>query len=207
MFSLTIAFLLSQTPPAVSPELAKRYETERGPLLEALAAQYACKKPQRSPEPLCDAALAELMGATPDISGQNAMLGITYRVKRGKRGKIDVGTPWLSAMALNKDSVGVWGALTDITPQDAKERKQLAKLAKDYEALFRGRKASVKTPASIGQLLSVWSKSANQLVEKQGNAWVFKGSVGGLRKVGERWVMIGVPKTGEGILVSVFTSG
>jgi hypothetical protein len=207
MLSLTIALLLSQTPPAVSPELVKRYETERGPLLEALAAQFACKKPKRSPEPLCDAALVEVLGTAPDISGQNAMIGITYRVKRGKRGKLDVGVPWLSAMAVNKDSVGVWGSLTDLTPQDATERKQLTKLAKDYEALFRGRKAAVKTPAHIRELVSVWSRTANQLVEKQGTAWVFKGSVGGLRQVGERWVMIGVPKEGEGILVSVFTPG
>lgn len=204
MLILALSLFLSQTPPAPSPEALQQFETERGPLLEALSAKYTCTKPRKNPEPLCDVALAETRGAAADIRGQNTWPGLTWLIKPGKGGKVDVGEPRLSALALNKDSVGVWGAVTDITPQNAKESQQLARLTKEYEALLRGRTASVTPPTAFTSLLSAWSRSANHLVEKKEGAWVFKGAPGALRKMGDHWVLMGKPKSGGGLVVSVF---
>lgn len=81
----------------------------------------------------------------------------------------------------------------------------LGKLTKDFAAMLEGRKASVERPAYINELLAVWSRRANHLVEQKDTAWVLKGTPIALRKVGERWGLVGAPKTGDGILVSVFT--
>lgn len=206
MLSLVLALVLSQPAPPLSPEAVARFETERKVLLPALSAKYTCEKPGRkAPHPLCDVALGEQKGTAPEIRGKNALMGLTWAVKRGRSGKVEVSAPWLSALALNKDSVGVWGALTDITPEDAEEKRMLGKLAKDFAAMLEGRKASVERPAYINELLAVWSRSANHLVEQKDTAWVFKGTPITLRKVGERWVLVGAPKKGDGILVSVFT--
>ena len=80
----------------------------------------------------------------------------------------------------------------------------LGKLTKDFAAQLEGRKTGVQRPAYILELLEVWSKTANHLVEKKDTAWQFKGTPSALRKVGERWVLVGAPKQGEGILVGVF---
>ncbi|HZI13057.1 MAG TPA: hypothetical protein VE153_21925 [Myxococcus sp.] len=205
MLSLALALLLSQSAPPVSPEVFVRFDTEKTALLPALASKYACEKPGREvPHPLCDVAQSEQKGTAADIRGKNALLGLSWAVKRGKAGKVEVGAPRLSALALNKDSVGVWGAVTEITPEDAAEKRMLGKLAKDFAAHLEGRKASVQRPPYIVELLEVWSKSANHLVEKKDTAWVFKGTPSALSRVGERWVLVGVPQQGEGILVSVF---
>ncbi|WP_164017774.1 hypothetical protein [Pyxidicoccus trucidator] len=206
MLSLALVLVLSQLPPPLSPEAVARFEAEKVVLLPGLVAKYTCEKPGRkTPHPLCDAAQGEQKGTAAEIRGKNALMGLTWAVKRGKSGKVEVSAPWLSGLALNKDSVGVWGAITDITPENAEEKRMLGRLAKDFAAMLEGRKASVKRPAYIDELLAVWSKTANHLVEQQDTAWVFKGTPITLRKVGERWVMLGAPKNGEGILLSVFT--
>lgn len=207
MLSFVLALLLSQSPAAPAPEVLARFDADKKALLSALSAKYACDKPggKKAPHPLCDVAQAEQRGTAEDIRGTNMLLGLTWAVKRGRSGKVEVGAPRLSALALNRDSVGVWGALTDITPENAAEKRMLGKLTKDVTAQLEGRKASVERPATVDELLAVWSKSANQPVEKQDTAWVFKGTPVTLRKVGERWVMVGAPRTGDGILVSMFT--
>jgi hypothetical protein len=91
--------------------------------LEALAAKYACDKPAKTPKPLCAVAQVEEKGTAGDLRGQNTFVGLTWIIKRGKAGKAEVGTPRLSALALNKDSAGIWGAVTGITPQDAADKK------------------------------------------------------------------------------------
>jgi hypothetical protein len=201
MIELALALILTQTP-TVPPEVLQRFEAERGPVLQALSAKYACDKPAKTPKPLCAVAQIDEKGTAEDIRGKNTFVGLTWMVKRGKAGKAELSEPKVSALALNKDSVGVWGALTEIAPQNAEERKMLAGLAKDYTALLEGRKATVSLPADVRALLAVWSKSANQLVEKKDGAWVIKG--GAIRKVGERWVVVGAPRGGEGIIVSIF---
>jgi hypothetical protein len=203
MIALTLALIVSQIPPA-APEVFERYEAVQRPVLKALAAKYKCKKPRKALEPMCDVALSEKNGTAADIQGQNAMMGVSWIIKRGKGGRVEVSAPVLSALALNKDSVGVWGAVTNITPQDDAEKKQLTQLAKDYEALLRGKKSKVTPPDGVKGLLAAWSKTANHLVEKKDNAWVFKGAPGALRKVGERWVLMGAPASGGEIVVSVF---
>jgi len=203
MIALTLALIVSQIPPA-APEVFERYEAVQRPVLKALAAKYKCQKPRKAPEPMCDVALSEKKGTAADIQGQNAMMGVSWILKRGKGGRVEVSAPVLSALALNKDSDGVWGAVTNITPQDDAEKKQLTQLAKDYEALLRGKKSNVTPPDGVKGLLAVWSKTANHLVEKKDNAWVFKGAPGALRKVGERWVLMGAPASGGAIVVSVF---
>jgi hypothetical protein len=42
-------------------------------------------------------------------------------------------------------------------------------------------------------------------MEKTGGDWVFKGAPGALRKVGERWVLVGLGRAGDEIGVSVFS--
>jgi hypothetical protein len=205
MLSLVLALLLSQPAPPLSPEATARFEAERKVLLPALSAKYTCEKPGRkAPHPFCDIALAEAKGTAEDIRGKNALMGVTWRVTRGRTGKVSVSAPWLSGLALNKDSVGVWGALTDFTPENAEEKRLLERLAKEHAAFLEGRKKSVERPAYLNELLSVWSRSPNHLVEKKDTAWVFKGTPITLRKVGERWVLVGAPKAGDGILVSIF---
>ncbi len=205
MLSLVLALFLSQSAAAPAPEVLARFDAEKQALLPALSAKYGCEKPgAKARHPLCDVAQAEQKGTAADIRGTNTLLGLTWAVKRGRSGKVEVSAPRLSALALNRDSVGVWGALTDITPENAAEKRMLGKLTKDVTARLEGRKASVERPATVNELLAVWSKSANQLVEKQDTAWVFKGTPVALRKVGERWVMVGAPRTGDGILVSMF---
>src|SRR5687768_5396580 len=135
MLSLALAFVLSQTPPAVTPEVFQRFEAQRGPTLAALAKKYDCARPAKAAKPLCDIALSEEKGTAADIRGQNTLMGLTWLVKPGTAGKLDVSAPRLSALALNKDSVGVWGAITDITPQDAAEKRMLGRLTQDYVAL------------------------------------------------------------------------
>jgi hypothetical protein len=203
MLALALALIVSQTP-SIPPEVVQKYEAERGPVLEALAARYKCQKPRKAPEPMCDVALSEQNGTAADIRGENALVGLSWFVKRGKGGKVEVGAPMLSALLLKKDSVGVWGGITNITPQDAAEKRMLAQLTKDYEALLRGKRSTVALPKDVSELLPVVLKVANNLVEKKDNAWVFKGTPGALRKVGERWVMLGAPRIGEGIVVGVF---
>ncbi|WNG51483.1 hypothetical protein F0U60_50660 [Archangium minus] len=205
MLALTLTLILSQTPPAIPAEVFQRFEVERPLVLEALATTYACQKPRRKPEPLCDVALSQQRGTAADVRGRNALVGLTWIVKRGKAGKVVVSEPWISSLALNEDGTRVLGALSRIDPENAEEAKTLTQLAKDYEAFFKGRKANVTPPDSIRAGLAIWSKSANHPMEKKDNAWVFKGAPGALRKVGERWVMVGMPKAGEGLVVSVFT--
>ncbi|MFY0530113.1 hypothetical protein ACN28I_45430 [Archangium gephyra] len=205
MLALTLTLILSQTPPAIPAELLQRFEQERPVVLQAMAAKYACEKPRGKREPLCDAALSEKRGTAADIRGQKAMVGVSWLVTRGKAGKIVVSAPRLSALALNESGVGVLGAITDITPENAEEKKLLTRLAKDYEAFLSGRKATVVLPEYLRAGLSGWSKSANHPMEKKDGAWAFKGAPGTLRKVGDRWVMVGMVGAGDGIGVSIFT--
>jgi hypothetical protein len=205
MLCLALVLVLSQLPPPPTPEAAARFEAEKVVLIPGLVAKYACEKPSRkTPHPLCDAAQAQQKGTAAEIRGKSALMGLTWAVRRGKSGRVEVSAPWLSGLALNKDSVGVWSAITDITPQDAEEKRMLGKLTKDFAAMLEGRKASVERPTSVSELLAVWSRSADHLLEKKDTAWVFKGTPIALRKVGERWVLLGAPKDGEGILLSVF---
>jgi hypothetical protein len=204
MLSLALTLLLSQTPS--TPEAFQRFDAERKDLLPALAAKYACEKPGGEAKALCAVALTEEKGTVPEIRGKTARMGLTWNVRRAKGGKVEVSAPRLSALALNKDSVGVWGTATDqVTPQNAAEKKMLAQLTKDYVALLDGRKASVSLSDDMREFLAAWAKAlGTQLVEKKDNAWAFKGAPNALRKVGERWVIVGVPRSGEGLLVSVF---
>lgn len=207
MLALTLTLILSQIPPAPPPvpaEFHQRFDKQRPAVLKALAATYACKKPGSKPQPLCDAALSETRGTAADIRGQNALMGLSWRVTRGKDGKAVVSAPRISALALNEHGTGVLAAITEISPENAKEQKLLEQLVKDYEAFFAGQKANVTVPGYIQAGNSQWSKSANHPLEKKDGAWVFKGAPGTLRKVGERWVMIGLVP-GDAIGVSVFT--
>ncbi|OJT17345.1 hypothetical protein BO221_45310 [Archangium sp. Cb G35] len=207
MLALTLTLILSQIPPAPPPapaELHQRFDKQRPAVLKALAATYTCKKPGAKPQPLCDAALSEKRGTAADIRGQNALMGLSWMVKRGKNGKAVVSAPRISALALNEHGTGVLAAITEITPENAKEQKLLEQLVKDYEAFFAGQKANVTVPGYLLAGTSQWSKSANHPLEKKDGAWVFKGASGTLRKVGERWVLIGL-MPGEAIGVSVFT--
>src|SRR5688572_13130573 len=117
MIALTLALFVSQLPPT-APEVFERYEAAQRPVLKALAAKYKCQKPRKALEPMCDVALSEKKGTAADIQGQNAMMGVSWMIKRVKGGRVEVSAPVLSALALNKDSAGVWGAVTNITPQD-----------------------------------------------------------------------------------------
>jgi hypothetical protein len=205
MLALTLTLILSQTPPAAPAELLQRFETERPVVLQALAAKYACEKPSGKLEPLCDAALSATRGTAADIRGQNVLVGLTWVVRRGQAGKVTVSAPRLSALALNENGARVLGAVSDISPENAKEKKLFARLAKDYEALLEGRKTNVTLPETLRSLLSVWSKSANHPLEKRSDAWLFKGAPGELRKVGDHWVLVGLGRAGDEIGVSVFT--
>jgi hypothetical protein len=203
MIALTLALIVSQIPPA-APEVFERYEAAQRPVLKALSAKYKCQKPRKAPEPMCEVALSERSGTAADIQGQNAMVGLSWLIKRGKGGRVEVSTPVLSALALNQDGDEFWGAVTNITPQDDAEKKQLTQLTKDYEALLRGKKSKVTPPDGVKGLLAVWSKTANHPLEKKDNAWTFQGAPGALRKVGERWVLMGAPRSGGELAVSVF---
>lgn len=196
MLGLALAFLLSQTPPAVA--------SERGPLFEALGARLRCVRPGGTPEPLCDAALWERHGTAADVQGRNVLVGLTWRVKRDKGGKPSISAPWLSALALHKDSLGLWSAMTDFALEDAWQRKELARFTKEYEVFLRGRKASVALPCFLRLQLETWSRRVDRLAERKGGAWVPRGLPTELRKVGERWVAVGPPADGDGLLLSVF---
>lgn len=201
MLGLALALLLSQSAPAAAPE--------RGPAREVLAAletKFRCVRPGRITEPLCDAALVERHGTAPDVQGRNLLLGLTWRVKRDKAGRPSVGTPWLSALALHKDSLGLWSALRDFELEVAGQRQEVARVAKEYEAFLRGRKAGVELPCFLTLLLEMWSRQVDRLAERKGGAWVPRGLPTELRKVGERWVAVSVPADGDGLLLSVFVA-
>lgn len=202
MLGLALALLLSQTPPAVAPE--------REPVREVLAAletKFRCVRPGGIPEPLCDAALAERHGTAADVQGRNLLLGLTWRVKRDKAGRPGVvGAPWLSALALHKDSLGLWSAMRDFELEVAGQRHEVARVAKEYEAFLRGRRASVELPCFLTLLLEMWSRRVDRLAERKGGAWVPRGLPTELRKVGERWVAVSVPADGDGVLLSVFVA-
>ncbi|MFP2905912.1 hypothetical protein ACLESD_12805 [Pyxidicoccus sp. 3LFB2] len=205
MLSLALVLVLSQLPPPPSPEAVARFEADKAVLIPALVAKYACAKPSKKPpHPLCDAAQGGQKGTAAEVRGKNALVGLTWAVRRGKSGKVEVSAPRLSGLALNKDSVGVWSAITDITPQDAEEKRMLGRFTQDLASQLEGRKASVARPAAVTELLTVWSGYADHLLEKKDTAWVFKGTPITLHKVGERWVLLGAPKSGEGIVLSVF---
>jgi hypothetical protein len=199
MLGLALALLLSQHPPAAAPEHGPVQE-----LLAALEAKYRCVRPGGTPEPLCDAALVERHGSAADVRGRNLLLGLTWRVKRDKAGRPSVGAPWLSALALHKDSLGLWSALRDFEEVEGWQRQELARFTKEYEVFLRGRKAGVELPCFLRPLLETWSRWADRLAERQGGAWVPRGLPTRLRKVGERWVAVSVPADGDGLLLSIF---
>lgn len=203
MIALMLALIVSQIPPA-APEVVERYDAAQRPVLKALAAKYKCQKPRKAREPMCEVALSEQNGTAADIQGQNAMVGLSWIIKRGKGGRVELSAPVLSALALNQDGDEVLGAVTSITPQHDAEKKQLTQLTMDYEALLRGKKSKVTSPDGVKGLLAVWSKTADHPMEKKDNAWVFKGAPGALRKVGEHWVLMGAPRSGGELAVSVF---
>jgi hypothetical protein len=141
-------------------------------------------------------------GGTAPAIPDGVLAGVTIGVERDKPDAAIAGAVvTFSAFAARDGKVFV----TDIPPVDAAEQRALDAAAAAVADVLAGRSPRAELPASLVALMK--TVPAKYPVARAGGEWRYAGEADGrIRRVGDAWVVIEVPRVGpEGAIVSIYT--
>ncbi len=105
------------------------------------------------------------------------------------------------ALAIGKDGKV---KLTDVKPTSAAEQQSVGEAVAAATMVFKGKAKTAKLPADLAAYFKTL-KGAYP-AKKTGKAWTWAGaSASQLRKVGQFWVVIEVPKAKNGVFATILT--
>jgi hypothetical protein len=94
--------------------------------------------------------------------------------------------------------------LTDVTPSDEGQAEGVFEATVNVATVLKGRAKVAKVPADLARYLK--SFECAHAATRGAQDWTWEGPAPArLRKVGDAWVVIEVPKSGDGIVVTVLT--
>ncbi len=168
--------------------------------LASLKAAAKCEDAASPWRPWC-IATQFATGAAGELPKGKILVGLTVELEKGK--EVQALTDRVSFVALVVGSDGKV-KLASVTPSNPEEQKMMAAAVMGVAVVFKGKATSAKIPADLARYLK--SLKGEYAPTKAGAEWTWAGaSASHLRKVGASWVVIEVPKAGNGVFATILT--
>ncbi|HEY4240370.1 MAG TPA: hypothetical protein VGM88_11165 [Kofleriaceae bacterium] len=168
--------------------------------LAQLATQAKCSDAASPWRVWCVATQWDAGVAAPLPKGKK-LVGIAVAIETGKETEALKDHVTLAALSVGDDGLV---KLTDITPDNPDEAKQILEGVMNVSLVMKGKAAKAKLPPPLADYIR--TRTPSYTPERKGNAWVWQGaSSARMRKIGAYWVVLEVPDAKNGIWATILT--